>query len=183
MAQLIRSPSPVSTKSEKIAAEVLEALAVLGAHHGRGLEVEAVYTGLQLPIGLAVVVGIGALGSVLVCATACGRAREGQAQRPLVGVVVVQSASLEELVHALGDGRAERLEPVACRRFDGCEGTERVVHTVHVERMEVNVQREVAPEPLHGGDAARASVGDAAGVGDLEARSLRTSARCAVSGS
>ncbi|MFN9809103.1 MAG: fasciclin domain-containing protein [Deltaproteobacteria bacterium] len=27
--------------------------------------------------------------------------------------------------------------------------------------MEVNVQREVAPEPLHGGDAARASVGDA----------------------
>ncbi len=38
------------------------------------------------------------------------REREGQAQGALVSVVVLECALREELVYALGDGGAERLE-------------------------------------------------------------------------
>ena len=69
--------------------------------------------------------------------------------------------ALEELVHALGDGGAERLELVSHGRRDGREGTERVVHAVEKQHVEVNVQGQVAPEPLHGGDVAGARVDDA----------------------
>ena len=64
-------------------------------------------------------------------------------------------------MHALGDGGAERLEPVTRGRGVRREGPEHVVRPVHEQFVEVNVQREVAPEPRHIGDASGAWVEDA----------------------
>ena len=150
--------------AEQVAAEILEALAVVTAHLGGCFQVEAAHAGLAFAAGLAVVVGVDGFWCVLARAASRGGAREGQAQCPLVGVVVVQSASLEELLHALRDGGAERLELVLRGRNDGREGTEHVVHAIEKQHVKVNVQREVAPEPLHGGDAACAWVEDAEGL-------------------
>ncbi|GAB4110764.1 MAG: hypothetical protein OHK0013_46650 [Sandaracinaceae bacterium] len=99
---------------------------VLAAHLDRRLEVEATHTGFAFPAGLAVVVGVGALGGVFVGTAACGRAGESQRERVLHRTVVLEGSALEELVHALGDGGAERLELGARGRGERHEGTENV---------------------------------------------------------
>jgi len=132
----MEAQAPIGQRGAKeIAAEILAALAVVTAHLGRRFEVEAIHTGLAFPAGLAVVVGVSALGSVLVCAAACGRAGEGHRKRVLHGTVVLEGPALEELLHALGDGRAERLELGARGRSDGREGTEHGVHAVNEQHV------------------------------------------------
>jgi hypothetical protein len=155
--------------AQEVAAEILEALAIFGAHYGGGLEVEAIHSRLQLPPGLAVVVGVGAFWRVLARVASRGRAREREAECALLGLL--DGPALEELVHALSDGGAERLELGARGRSDGCaalavappgrDPAEHVVAAVREEHVKVHVEGEVAPEPLHGGDVAGARVDDA----------------------
>ena len=76
-------------------AEIRAALAVVTAHLGGGLEVEATHTGFAFPAGLAVVVGVGALGSVLVCAAARDRAREREREGVLRGASLSQGPAFE----------------------------------------------------------------------------------------
>jgi alcohol dehydrogenase class IV len=74
---------------------------------------------------------------------------------------MLDGPSLEELLHALGDGGAEHLELVSRGGGDGREVAENVVHAIEKQHVKVEVERQVAPEPLHRGDAARAWVEDA----------------------